>query len=177
MKKKLLSIILCVALVFAMAVPAFATTYISQVKSQVGAYGDEVYSLSVYGNTVLSPNRNVIIYTTQNIADQRWIHAEYANGKFYIISDINGYGTYALNINRYQGENYHNCDVYPLSGNEKDAAIIIEYDENAIRHYTTQYYGCYLAPTSNQSMANVKWRDNRDNVNHSDSWWPFAFSQ
>ena len=102
MKKKLLSILLCAALVFAMAVPAFAATYISQFKWRVGAYDEETYSLNVYGNTVLSPNRNVVIYTSQNIADQRWIHAEYANGKFYMISDINGYGTYALNINRYQ---------------------------------------------------------------------------
>lgn len=169
-KKKLLSILLCAVLVFAMAVPAFADSYITQAKWRLRAYDGTSYCLSVYGNTVLSPNRNVIIYTTQNIADQRWIHAEYESGKYYIISDISGYGTYALNINRYQGANYHNCDVYLLAGNEKDASVTIEYEQGSQRHYKSLYYNCYLASTGNQNMANVKWRDGRDYSSYSD-WW------
>ena len=33
------------------------------------------------------------------------------NGLYYLVSGIDGYGTYALNIYRYQGANYSEADT------------------------------------------------------------------
>ena len=116
MRKRVTKRILCLCAVcilcVALSLSAFAA---SRAKTgwRLGAYGDQTYSLSVYGNTVLSPNRNVVIYQSQNITDQLWIQQTAPNGLYYLVSGIDGYGTYALNIYRYQGANYLNCDVYP----------------------------------------------------------------
>lgn len=178
MRKRVTKRILCLCAVcilcVALSLSAFAA---SRAKTgwRLGAYGDQTYSLSVYGNTVLSPNRNVVIYQSQNITDQLWIQQTAPNGLYYLVSGIDGYGTYALNIYRYQGANYLNCDVYPLSGNERDASIEIQYEQNSSRHFKSYYYGYYLVATGASNLTNVKW-GSRDYVNYSDWWFPVSIT-
>ena len=52
-------------------------------------------ALSVYGNTQVSQNRNVVVWDKQEIADQLW-RIDVSNGYARIKSEINN--NYALNI-------------------------------------------------------------------------------
>lgn len=121
--------------------------------------------LSVYGNSVVSQNRNVFLYTKQNIADQIW-RVDLYNGFARIKSTLNT--GYALNI--YRGSsNYNNCDIHTWSDNAEDSKInfrTINADENI---YLIQNYrnnadnNLYLTANSLSSGSNVYWAARDEN--------------
>ena len=125
MKKKLFAMALCVIMVVAMTVPAFAAGTISN--ERTGGL------LNCYGNyTSNFNNRNVTDYATSSIGnDQLWNlqYTSYATFNGYVASVVSdAYGnTYGLNINT----NTNNCNLRVISGNEHDA--LCYYGQNYIK--------------------------------------------
>ncbi len=115
MKKKLFAMALCVIMVVAMAVPAFAAGTISNENTNG--------LLNCYGNYSENfKNRNVTDYVTSSIGpDQLW-ELQYVDINAmtgYVRSTVSdSYRTnYCLNINT----SNNNCNLFPLNGNEDDA--------------------------------------------------------
>lgn len=144
MKKKLFAMVLCVIMVVAMAVPAFAAGTISN----QGTNG----LLNCYGNaTYNSNNRNVTDYVTSAIGnDQLWNlrYTSYQTFNGYVVSVVSDqYGNeYGLNINT----NTNNCNLYIINGNEKDA--LCYYGSNYIQLANYPY-----RLSSSGAGGNVTW--------------------
>lgn len=151
-KKKLISIILCAALVFAMAIPAFADGTISNEDTGglLNCYGDYSSNFS---------NRNVTDYKTTTAGkDQLWYldYTNYQTLQGYVVSSVSDvYGTkYGLNINT----STKNCNIYRINGNEHDALCV--YGPNYIK---LANYALYLNSTGlNQNVnwsgsGNIRW--------------------
>ena len=122
-------------------------------------------ALSVYGNTQVSQNRNVIVWSKQNIADQLW-RIDVPNGYARIKSEINN--NYALNI-WLGSDKYGNCDIHTWSDNTNDSKINFKTIDASQNLYLIQCYrneadnNLYLTAESTKSGSNVKWavRDER----------------
>ena len=144
MKKKLLSIVLCAVLVFAMAVPAFADDSISN--EDTGGF------LNCYGNyTYNYNNRNVTDYKAGYPGKDQWWYLEYTSYsklQGYVISsvsDLQG-NEYGLNINTQT----NNCNLRVINGNEHDA--LCSFGTNYIKLVN---YSLYLNSTGLND--NVNW--------------------
>ena len=78
-------------------------------------------ALSVYGNSDISQNRNVIIWDKQSINDQKWM-LEVFPGYARIKSSLGPNYSYALNI--WTGSsNKNNCDVRTWTDNTEDSKV------------------------------------------------------
>lgn len=124
-------------------------------------------ALSVYGNTQVSQNRNVIVWSKQDVADQLW-RIDVASGYARIKSTINS--TYALNI--WLGtSNYGNCDIHTWSDNLEDSKINFRTVDASNNLYLIQCYrndadnNLYLTAESTSSGANVKWTSRNTSLN------------
>lgn len=124
-------------------------------------------ALSVYGNTQVSENRNVIVWSKQDIADQLW-RVDVSNGYARIKSTIND--AYALNI-WLGSSNYGNCDIHTWSGNLEDSKINFRTIDASQNLYLIQNYrnnadnNLYLTAESTASGANVKWTGRNTGLN------------
>ena len=124
-------------------------------------------ALSVYGNTQVSQNRNVVVWDKQEIADQLW-RIDVSNGYARIKSEIND--NYALNI-WLGSDKYGNCDIHTWSDNTNDSKINFKTIDASQNLYLIQCYrneadnNLYLTAESTKSGSNVKWavRDERAN--------------
>lgn len=124
-------------------------------------------ALSVYGNTQVSQNRNVVVWDKQEIADQLW-RIDVSNGYARIKSEINN--NYALNI-WLGSDKYGNCDIHTWSDNTNDSKINFKTIDASQNLYLIQCYrneadnNLYLTAESTKSGSNVKWavRDERAN--------------
>lgn len=116
-------------------------------------------ALSVYGNTQVSQNRNVIVWSKQDVLDQLW-RVDIDNGFARIKSAINY--DYALNI-WLGSSNYGNCDIHTWSDNKNDSKINFKTIDASRNLYLIQCYrndadnNLYLTAESTASGANVKW--------------------
>lgn len=129
----------------------------------ISPVGNPNVALSVYGNSQVSQNRNVILYTKQDIADQLWrVDSE---GNFARIKTTLD-ESYALNI--YLTNN--NCDIHTWSDNLEDSKVrlcTIDSTNNIyrlqnFRHNTSN--NLYLTAGSATSGAQVTWAAmNNDN--------------
>lgn len=124
-------------------------------------YDNQNYALSVYGNSQVSQNRNVVVWSKEDIADQLWqIDVNTTGGFARIKSKLNT--AYALNI-WFGSDNYGNCDIHTWSDNLEDSKVnFITYDADnnvyAIQCYTDGgKYDLYLTATGISDGANVKW--------------------
>lgn len=113
-------------------------------------------ALSVYGNSQVSQNRNVFLYTKENIADQLWkvaVSGVYSRIK----TTLNE--SYALNIYLSTG----NCDIYTWSNNLEDSKIKFHAVDEGQNIYRIQNYrnnannNLYLTAGSASSGASVTW--------------------
>ena len=93
-------------------------------------------ALSVYGNTQVSQNRNVIVWSKQDIADQLW-RVDVSSGYARIKSTIND--AYALNI-WLGSSNYGNCDIHTWSDNPEDSKINFRTVDASQNLYLIQNY-------------------------------------
>lgn len=124
-------------------------------------------ALSVYGDTQVSENRNVIVWSKQDIADQLW-RVDVASGYARIKSTIND--AYALNI-WLGSSNYGNCDIHTWSGNLEDSKINFRTVDASQNLYLIQNYrnnadnNLYLTAESTASGANVKWTGRNTGLN------------
>lgn len=116
-------------------------------------------ALSVYGNTQVSQNRNVVVWDKQEIADQLW-RIDVSNGYARIKSEINN--NYALNI-LLGSDKYGNCDIHTWSDNTNDSKINFKTIDASQNLYLIQCYrneadnNLYLTAESTKSGSNVKW--------------------
>lgn len=124
-------------------------------------------ALSVYGNTQVSENRNVVVWSKQDIADQLW-RVDVESGYARIKSTINT--AYALNI-WLGSSNYGNCDIHTWSGNLEDSKINFRTVDASQNLYLIQNYrnnadnDLYLTAESTASGANVKWTGRNTGLN------------
>lgn len=128
---------------------------------------DTGVALSVYGNTAVSENRNVVVWSKQDIADQLW-RVDVENGYARIKSTIDD--AYALNI-WLGSSNYGNCDIHTWSGNLEDSKINFRTVDASQNLYLIQNYrnnadnDLYLTAESTGSGANVKWTGRNTGLN------------
>lgn len=124
-------------------------------------------ALSVYGNTQVSQNRNVIVWSKQDIADQLW-RVDVSSGYARIKSTIND--AYALNI-WLGSSNYGNCDIHTWSDNPEDSKINFRTVDASQNLYLIQNYrnnadnDLYLTAESTANGANVKWTGRNTGLN------------
>ena len=144
MKKKIVSLLLCVALVCAMAVPAFAATTIcnEETGGYLNCYGDYPSNFS---------NRNVTDYKTSSPGNDQLWYLDYTSrplAQGYVVSVVSDiYGTkFGLNVNT----DNNNCNIYKINGNEHDA--LCTYGSNYIKLVN---YILYLNSTGRDQ--NVNW--------------------
>lgn len=132
-------------------------------------------ALSVYGNTQVSQNRNVIVWNKQSVADQLWrvdVDSGYARIKSMIPDPAhnNVVCNYALNI-WLGSSNYGNCDIHTWSDNLEDSKINFRTVNASQNLYLIQCYrnnadnNLYLTAESTASGANVKWTGRNTGLN------------
>lgn len=132
MKKRLLAFALCVVMVIAMAVPAFAEKAVAPGSkvvprsniSDIHGWGltlDQVnfFTMAVSGG-VASQNQNVILAVPAVVTAQHWYYEYDADRNYRLKTAINK--NYALNIYRYNS-NLYNCDIMQWSSNMTDSAL------------------------------------------------------
>lgn len=125
-------------------------------------------ALSVRGDSQVSQNRDVFLYTKEDIADQLWKIVLYEDeGCARILTTLNE--NYGLNI-------YHstkNCDIYTVNGNEQDSKINFRTVDGPNNIYRIQsYYGNnennndYLTASAAASGASVTWQGLNESNNN-----------
>ena len=132
--------------------------YVSGKTYYIVPVSNQNIALSVSGNTQVSQNRNVILWSKQTISDQQWrVDVDTAGGFARIKSAINN--AYALNV--YLSTN--NCDIYTWASNTNDSKINFRTINGDANTYYIQNYrnnadnNLYLTAESLASGANVKW--------------------
>ena len=73
-------------------------------------------NLNVYGTNTVANNRNVTIYTKENVAAQKWKAVQTSGGPK-LVTEINN--AFALNINT----NGNKCTMYTAAGNDYDSVL------------------------------------------------------
>lgn len=110
--------------------------------------------LNIYGDNVTSlyNNQNVCLWADSGTNEQKWSISSLGAG-VYVRTIINtGFG-----LNAYRSGTNWNCDVYPVSGNETDAAITFERSGNYYKIRLTNYSGRYLTAGGTANGSNVYW--------------------
>lgn len=122
------------------------------------SYGGSGRALSVYGNSQVSQNRNVILWDKQVIDDQSWYVGTYPiSGFFRIRTDLDQ--RYGLNVWR-GADNYYNCDICMITGNEEDSKldfITVNGNENLYRVKLLKE-DMYLTAMGTGNGADVRWK-------------------
>lgn len=115
-------------------------------------------ALSVRGDSQVSQNRDVFLYTKEDIADQLW-KIDLYNGFARIKSTLNE--AYALNIYLSTG----NCDIHTWEDNLEDSKINFRTIDGDRNIYRLQNYrndnennNLYLTASSTASGASVTWQ-------------------
>ena len=119
-------------------------------------------ALSVRGLSQVSQNRDVFLYTKEDVGDQLW-HLEIGNGFARLKSGLNQ--NYALNI--YLGtSNYNNCDIHTWADNLEDSKINFRTVDAGSNTYRIQNYrndadnDLYLTAQGTTSESDVVWAKN-----------------
>lgn len=109
--------------------------------------------LNIYGDNVtsLTNNQNVTLWADSNSAEQKWV-IDSLGTRVYVKSAINT----AFALNTYRGSTY-NCDVYPLSGNETDAAVNFVSSGSSYKIQLSNYPTYYLTAAGTANGSNVYW--------------------
>ena len=108
-------------------------------------------NLNVHGNDTVENERNVNIYTTEDVKAQRWILQETSAG-LKLFTKINE--LYALNV--YTVDD--NCSIYAAAGNDKDSIIELEHVEGMQYRIKASSHNKYLCVDGTAvSGTNVKW--------------------
>ncbi len=128
MKKKLCALALCVIMVVALAVPAFAIdpSLISWDTShgrQLGCNSTGTYVLNQYTGGAVTSGNYVTTWTDTRDATQFWAFPSLANGGYLFVP----WSNHSLSINIYWAESTPQVNVYSIASNGYyDAAITME---------------------------------------------------
>lgn len=118
--------------------------------------GNLSVALSVRGNSQVSQNRDVFLYTKEDIADQLW-RIEVSEGYARIKSELDN--RYALNIYLSTG----NCDIHTWADNQQDSKINFRTIDASLNRYRIQNYrngadnNLYLTASNSISGGLVTW--------------------
>lgn len=109
--------------------------------------------LNIYGDnlTYLNNHQNVTLWSDSGSNEQKWLISSIGDN-VYIRSIIDE--TFGLNV--YRVGSPFNCDVYPVSGNETDAAVDFISTSGGYR-IKLHNYNLYLTASSSANGANVYW--------------------
>lgn len=125
---------------------------------QVLSNGGAGPALSVYGNTQVSENRNVILWERQDISDQIWLPARQPGSaqNWALRSGIDP--AYGLNLWRGRANN-GNCDIHTTAGNAADAALLLQAaGGGGLFRIGLANHGLYLTAMGDASGADVRWQ-------------------
>lgn len=176
MKKKLLSILLCAALVFAMAVPAFAagSTENPSVARSVGiAFPGKYYSTSTSQKVALkfkvtNTSEYLNVYSSNGIADYKqistWSWTGASDQKFAVYRGTDNITTIRMYDNMLYGlaKSSSNCILRYLVGLSEDnveiTSIRSEYYAFPIYAWSFDHYsgGCLTATNTNTTVSGGK---------------------
>lgn len=114
--------------------------------------------LNVYGNNVtsISNHQNVTLWADSGSNEQKWYITSFPSGfvgSVRLETAINP----AFGLNAYRTGTNWNCDLYPISGNEIDAALTFETSGDYFKIRLTSYSNRYLTVDSSANGANVYW--------------------
>ncbi len=116
-------------------------------------------ALSVYGNSQVSQNRNVILWEKEVINDQSWLaDVNFDEGYARIKTALNV--EYALNI-WFGTYNKFNCDIFTWRTNLDDSKIdfiTVNADENLYRVKQLNF-DYYMTAQGNEIGADVRWEE------------------
>lgn len=162
-KKKLLSVILCAALVFALAVPAFAAISPSSAR-RIYAWGGAYTGGSLVGLAGNGIDQIVTVRNSANGGGNTWTVTRDELGRFLIQDNIsNGY----INVYRVlQPNGYYNCTLRPAEDAYRDEYVRVEaVGETAskIRLYAPQMGGTWYMVTDRSApspTSDVIWYTN-----------------
>lgn len=148
LNKKILTACLALMVAVAMAVPTFAAELIPE-----NSAGNNLCA-NVYGNSEVSDNRNVMLYTRLGSRDQRWYMQTDSSGYEVMVTSL--HPDYALNINH----SNNNCDIFRYAGNfyngKSDSGV---YWYNGYLILTDWQYS--MAYQSLTSGGNIYWANGR----------------
>ena len=122
--------------------------------------------LSVSGSNLsaLTSHKNVVTNTYNNNREQWWRISSLGNN-VQVKSAVNP--LYGLNV--YRTGSPYNCDVFPISGNETDAAVNIVYNSTYGAYMIKlTNYNLYLTASGSGENANVYWGSYTND--HSQYW-------
>lgn len=181
--KKLISFCIVTALLFVLAVPAFAETtlyhypegiYFLHAQRTPEAYTN--YCLNIASNHQVGQNVNVNIYTATGDPDQRWSYQLCSDGKFRMCSMLNQ--DYALNVYYPNtGGARPNCDIMLWASNLYDSALYYYSGSSdgsvlAGQIELANYSNYWLTAASLSQSANVYWLNGSPNSAESTLWIP-----
>lgn len=149
LNKKILTSFLALMMAIAMAVPAFASELVPS--NPAG----QNFCANVYGNSEVSDNRNVMLYTRLGSRDQNWYMQTDLSGHEVMVTSL--HPDYALNINH----SNNNCDILRYEGNlyngKSDSGV---YWNNGYLILTD--WGYSLAYQKLTSGGNIYWANGRN---------------
>ncbi len=159
-RKKLLSLIVCAALVFAMAVPAFATVTTGNSK-RIYAWGGAFSGGTLVGLAGNGIDQIVTVRNSANGGGTTWKVTSDEFGRFLIQDNVSkGY----LNVYRVPRPNgYYDCTLRPAEDAYRDEYVVVESAGGAnskIRLYSPQMGGTWYLVTDRSapsSSSNVIW--------------------
>lgn len=131
--------------------------------------GNENVALSVRGNSEVSQNRDVFLYTKEDVADQLW-RVDVDNGGYARIKSTLANEEYALNIYLSTG----NCDIHTWKDNLEDSKINFRTIDASVNKYYIQNYrknqdnNLYLTASKMASGGLVTWAGK--NLNAIQQW-------
>lgn len=115
--------------------------------------------LNIQGEYILElkPNQKCTLYSPTGANEQIWrIDSISSTNNCYIRSYVDE--SYGLNAYRSQIANYQ-CDVYPIAGNETDAAVyFLPQGDGSYKIKLANYSNYYLTATSSADGADIRWQ-------------------
>lgn len=182
--KKLISFCIVTALLFVLAVPAFAQTRaayhyptgVYTLHAQMTPEVDTNFCLNVASNHQVGQNVNVNIYSSTGDLDQRWNYKLCNDGNYRICSMLNQ--NYALNVYYPNtGGARPNCDIMLWASNLYDSALYYYSGSSDGSVFTggielAHYPNYWLTAASLSQSANVYWLNGTRNSTESMLWFP-----
>ncbi|MFZ2540071.1 MAG: NlpC/P60 family protein [Oscillospiraceae bacterium] len=120
--------------------------------------------LNIYGSGQASNHRNVCLWSDSATKEQQWSIASLSGGTK-VLSALNT--AYGLNIWRGK-DNINNCDIYPVSGNEKDSSITVSSVTPHVYRFKLTNYNLYLTAKGSVDGSDVRWEES--NSTTSQQW-------
>lgn len=135
----------------------------------IAAFGGNTLFLNRWGSGAVTNNQNVTLYSRTQDPDQQWKVTSISGG-YALRTMLNT--NFGLNI--YQSTK--NCDLYPVSGNEADAAVALENLGGDVYRVKLVNHNLYLTASGSSSGANVSWASSGSLSLTGNQAWKFSLA-